>query len=221
MRRKHIRAVLFGPQGAGKSQQAALLAERFGVPLVSSGDAFRAEIAEASALGDLAREYVEGRMFTPDDLANAIVARRLKGMDLEKGFVIDGYPRNVDQAETLDRLAKVNLAIHLRLSDATAVKRLAGRLVCTGCRMIVPQDGMVGSDGKTVPCPVCGARLMSRGKDDEETVRRRLAAYHFMTEPLAGYYRQRGVLLAVNAEQTVADLFEEFNRKLAKLGFVT
>ncbi|MEI7512870.1 MAG: nucleoside monophosphate kinase [Candidatus Uhrbacteria bacterium] len=212
MRRKRLRAVIFGPQGAGKSLQALLLSERFSVPFITSGKAFREEMAEKSALGDLAKEYVDAGMFAPDELANAILARTMKRVDLEKGFVIDGYPRNVEQAETLDRIAKVTLAIQLKIADDTSVKRLGGRLMCRACRAVA------ASPSRT--CEVCGEKLLAREKDKEETVRRRLAAYHFMTEPLSGYYRQRGVLLAVNAEQSAAELTQELIRKLAKLGFV-
>lgn len=213
MRRKRLRVVLFGPQGSGKSLQALLLSQRFEVPLIASGKAFRKEVAEETALGDLAKEYVDAGMFAPDELANAILTRAFKGIDPDKGFVLDGYPRNVEQAETLDRLAKVNLAIQLKISDTTAVKRLGGRLMCRKCSTIVD-----GQSART--CPSCGTKLAVREKDKEETVRRRLAAYHFMTEPLSGYYRQRGVLLAINAEQKSDDLTQELVRKLAKLGFV-
>ena len=213
MRRKRLRVVLFGPQGSGKSLQALLLSQRFGVPLIASGKAFREEIDQETALGDLVREYVEAGIFAPDEIANAILARAIKKIDPEKGFVIDGYPRNVEQAETLDRMAKVNLAIQLKISDATSVKRLGGRLMCRACGTIV--------EGNTArKCPNCDEKLLVREKDKEETVRRRLAAYHFMTEPLSGYYRQRGVLLAINAEQKPDDLTQELVRKLAKLGFV-
>jgi adenylate kinase len=213
MRRKRLRVVLFGPQGSGKSLQALLLSQKFGVPLIASGKAFRKELGDETALGEIAREYVDAGMFAPDELANAILARAFKEVDVEKGFVLDGYPRNVEQAETLDRLAKVNLAIQLKISDSTAVKRLGGRLMCRICSTIV--------EGNTArKCPNCGEKLHVREKDKEETVRRRLAAYHFMTEPMAGYYRQRGVLLAVNAEQKPEELTQELKRKLAKLGFV-
>ncbi len=219
MRRKKLRAVCFGPQGAGKSVQAALLAERFDVPLVSSGEALRAEMAEDSAIGDLVSEYVDAGMFAPDELANAILTRRLKSLDSNAEFVLDGYPRNVEQAETLDRFARITIAIQLKISDTCAVKRLAGRLVCDSCHAALQRDGMMTASGPK-PCPVCGGTLVMRPKDEEETARRRLAAYHFMTEPLAAYYRQRGVLLAINGEQTVSDLFDELTKKLAKLGFV-
>ncbi|MEK7473165.1 MAG: nucleoside monophosphate kinase [Patescibacteria group bacterium] len=219
MRRKKLRAVFFGPQGAGKSVQAPLLAERFNVPLVSSGEAFRAEIGENTAIGDLVSEYVIAGMFAPDELANAILAKRLKGLDPDAGCVFDGYPRNVEQAETLDRLARVTLAIQLKISDTRAIKCLAGRLVCVSCHATLHRDGMTTGAGLKA-CPVCGGKLSARPKDEEEAVRRRLAAYHFITEPMAAYYRQRGVLLAVNGEQTVSDLFDELTKKLAKLGFV-
>lgn len=219
MRRKKLRAVFFGPQGAGKSVQASMLAERFDVPFVSSGEAFRSEIAEKTAIGDLVSEYVSAGMFAPDELANAILTKRLKVLDPDAGFVIDGYPRNVEQAETLDRFARITLAIQLKISDTSSVKRLAGRLVCRSCHVALQRDGMMTAS-KPKPCPVCGGVLEFRAKDEEDAVRRRLAAYHFMTEPLAGYYRQRGVLLAVNGEQAVSDLFDELTRKLAKLGFV-
>lgn len=216
MRRKRLRAVFFGPQGSGKSLHALLLAERFDVPLVSSGEAFRAEIDEDTALGDIVSEYVSAGMFAPDELANAILAKRLKGIDAERGWIMDGYPRNVEQAETLDRVARVTLAIQLKISDACAVTRVAGRLVCGSCRAVMCRDDV----GERRECAVCGGTLAFRPKDEEESVRRRLAAYHFMTEPLASYYRQRGVLLAVNGEQPASDLFDELTRKLAKLGFV-
>ncbi|MCR4256705.1 MAG: nucleoside monophosphate kinase [Candidatus Uhrbacteria bacterium] len=219
MRRKRLRAVFFGPQGAGKSVQASLLAERFNVPLVSSGEAFRAEIGENTAIGDLVSEYVTAGMFAPDELANAILTKRLKASDPDDGFVLDGYPRNVEQAETLDRFARMTLATQLKISDTCAVKRLTGRLVCASCHATLHRDGMTIATGLR-PCPVCGGKLSARSKDEEDAVCRRLAAYHFMTEPLAAYYRQRGVLLAVNGEQTISDLFEELTRKLAKLGFV-
>jgi adenylate kinase len=214
MRRKRLRAVIFGPQGAGKSLQASLVAERFDVPMVSSGEAFRAEIGENTAIGDLVSEYVSAGMFAPDELSNAILTKRLKTIDLNGGFVLDGYPRNVEQAETLDRFARVTLAVQIKLPDASAVKRLTERLVCPSCRATTPRSGA------TSVCSVCAGPLEARPKDEEEPVRRRLAAYHFMTEPLAAYYRQRGVLLAVNGEQTASDLFDELVRKLAKLGFV-
>ena len=140
-------------------------------------------------------------------------------IDTDRGFLLDGYPRNVEQAETLDRFLKVNLAIQLKLPDDEAVRRLMGRQQCTGCRSIFHVD-----DAPPVvsgECTYCRKSLMHRDDDREEIIRTRLSAYHFMTEPLASYYRQRGVLLAVRAGQPLPLLFQELVRKIAKLGFVS
>lgn len=217
MSRKRLRVVLFGPQGSGKGTQGLLLSERFGVPLIGSGELFRSEIAEATALGKLMKEYVDKGMLVPDELVNAIVQRRLKSVALEKGFFLDGYPRNVEQAESLDKVVKVTLAVQIKLTDKEALRRLLGRRQCANCKAIYHITDAPPT--KKGICTLCGHPLAKRADDDEEAIKNRLAAYHFMTEPLAGYYRQRGVLLAVNGEQPIASLFEELLKKMAKLGF--
>ena len=218
MSRKRLHAVLFGPQGCGKGTQGQLLSERFDVPLVGAGDLFRAEIGEGSPLGNLVKEYVDFGMLAPDELVNAIIQKRMKDLDLERGFLLDGYPRNVEQAGSLDRFAKINLAVHIKLSDAEAVRRLLGRRQCPVCRAIfnIQDEKPVDQDR----CTFCGHALIKRNDDEEGIIRSRLAVYRFMTEPLASYYRQRGVLLAVNGEQPIASLFQELVRKIMKLGFV-
>ncbi len=218
MTRKRLRAVLFGPQGCGKGTQGQLLSDRYSVPLVGSGDLIRAEMEERSALGRLIEPYVSHGMLAPDELVNAILTKQLKQLDLERGFLFDGYPRNVEQAELFDKQMRVNLAIQIKLSDATAVKRLAGRRQCSVCRSVfhVTEAPPI----KPNVCSLCGGKLVVRPDDTEAIIRERLAAYHFMTEPMAVYYRKRGVLLAVNGEQSILQLFEELSRKLAKLGFV-
>jgi adenylate kinase len=218
MSRTRVRAVLFGPPGAGKTTQAEWIAERFDVPIIATGDLCRAEIEEGTALGKLVKEYVSHGMLAPDDVVNAIVQKAMKGFDLAKGFVLDGYPRNVEQAANLDRFAKVNLAIQLKLLDNAAVKRLQGRRQCTACRAIFHIDA--APSAYLDLCVYCGHAIALREYDHEEALRNRLAIYHFMTEPLAGYYRERGVLLAVNADQPIEDLFEEVAKKIVKLGFM-
>lgn len=219
MTRKRLRAVMFGPQGSGKGTQGQLLAERFDVPLIGSGDLCRAEIAEGSALGKLMAEYVAHGMLAPDELVNAVVQKRLGEVATDRGFILDGYPRNVEQAETLDRFLKVNLAVQLKLDDNEAVRRLMGRRQCTTCRSIfhVEDAPPVTPD----QCTYCGRPLIRREDDYEQPIRARLSAYHFMTEPLASYYRQRGVLLALQAGQPLNLLFNELIKKMAKLGFVS
>lgn len=154
-------------------------------------------------------------MLAPDELVDAIVLKRLKGLATEKGYVLDGFPRNVEQAVALDKLLKPNLAIQLKLPDTVALKRLEGRFVCEDCRSVFHEE--FGINGNV--CSVCLGKLTRRKDDAEDAVRRRLAVYHFMTEPLAAHYRQRGILLAVNADQSIADLHEELCKKSQKLGF--
>ena len=217
MIRKKIRAILFGPQGCGKGTQGKLLADRFGIPLIGAGDLFRAEIGCNTRLGQIVQEYVDQGSLAPDELVNAIIANQLKRIDLSRGFILDGYPRNVEQAGYLDRIAKVNLSLYLKLSDDKAVRRLIGRIQCSRCKCAYHRDSAPPVTPGT--CTVCGGPLVQRADDTEDVIRRRLAGFHFMTEPLASYYRQQGVLLMVNADQPIPYVFEEVVKKMTKLGF--
>lgn len=215
--KKPLRATLFGPQGCGKGTQGQLLADRFDIPLIGAGDMIRAEISESTSLGKLVKTYVDAGVLAPDELINAVVAHRLKQMDHPQGFILDGYPRNVEQATYLDRIANVSMAIQIKISDAEALRRLVGRLQCASCRQVYHlQDAPPVKPGI---CAVCGGKLFKRSDDTEEIISQRLAAYHFMTEPIAAYYRQRGVLLVVNGEQSIPYVFEDMVKKLTKLGF--
>ena len=218
MTRKRLRAFIFGPQGAGKSTQGQLLSDWFGVPFLSAGDLFRMEIEEKTSLGKLVKQYVDAGLLAPDELSNAIVLKRLKELNTERGFVLDGFPRNVDQAESLDRLLKITIAIQIKLSDKEAVRRLAGRRQCPKCRSIFHVEDVPPATPNQ--CSMCGHALVKRDDDNEETIKQRLEAYHFMTEPLASYYRQHGVLLTVNGEQAISLVFEDMKKRMAKLGFI-
>lgn len=219
MSKKRLHAILFGPQGCGKGTQGQLLADRFDVPLIGAGEMFRAEIADGTSLGKLAKTYVESGALAPDELVNAIVAHRLKQLDLSRGFILDGYPRNVEQAQYLDRIAKVNLALQIKISDEEAVRRLGGRVQCVGCKQVYHLTE--SPPAKAGICAICGKKLVRRDDDTEELIRNRLQAYHFMTEPIAAYYRQRGVLLTINGEQAIPYVFEDILKKITKLGFLS
>lgn len=219
MKKQRLRAVLFGPQGSGKGTQGELLADRFDVPLLGAGALFRAEIATKSHLGKMLHAYVKSGVLAPDDIVNAVMAQRLKKLDLSRGFILDGYPRNVEQAQRLDRIEKVNIAIFLKISDREAIRRLLGRQQCSRCASVYHLTD--APPAKPGICAVCGGKLIRRADDTEEVIRRRLASYHFMTEPLLTYYRQRGILLAVHAEQAIPYVFEDLMKKMKKLGFST
>lgn len=216
MNKKTPRIILFGPQGCGKGTQGQLLAERFDIPMIGVGEMFRHEIAEGTSLGKILQGYVDNGLLAPDDVVNAVVANGLKKHDLSKGFILDGYPRNVEQATYLDRIQKINLAIYLRITDAEAVRRLTGRRQCPLCKAIYHVED--APPVKTDTCSVCGTKLRPRSDDNEEAIRKRLATFHFMTEPIASFYRQRAVLLVVNGAQPISYVFDELTRKIAKLG---
>lgn len=219
MNKKRLHAILFGPQGCGKGTQGQLLADRFDVPMIGAGEMFRAEIADETSLGKIAKKYVESGALAPDELVNAIVAHRLKRLDISHGFILDGYPRNVEQAIHLDRIVKVNLALQIRISDKEAVRRLSGRVQCVACKQVyhLTESPPI----KPGVCAMCGGKLVKRSDDTEELIRSRLATYHFMTEPIAAYYRQRGVLLTINGEQAIPYVFEDILKKIGKLGFIS
>ncbi len=217
MTKQRIRAVLFGPQGSGKGTQGELLADRFDVPLIGAGEILRAEIASKSHLGNILKEYVDNGLLAPDEIVNAVVSERLKKLDLSKGFILDGFPRNVDQAMQLDRAIKINLAICIKISDTESVRRLVGRLRCTRCKAIYHQTD--APPAKPGVCSICGGKLAVRADDTPDVIRRRLTAFHYMTEPLLTYYRSRGVLLMVNGEQSIPYVFEDLIKKMQKLKF--
>ncbi len=219
MKSKRLKAVIFGPQGSGKGTQGTLLAERLNIPLIGAGDLFRAEMAENSTLGHLVNQYVNQGLLAPDELVNAVMARYLKKADLSRGFILDGYPRNVEQATYLDRLLPINLVIQLKIDDTEVVRRLSGRLQCPHCKSVYHE--VEAPPVKKGICSLCGQQLIKREDDKPEIIKQRLKAYHYMTAPLANYYRQKGVLLMINGSQPIPYLFEEIIKKITKLGFIT
>lgn len=218
MKRKRLHLLFFGPPGCGKSTQADLLSKKFGAHLVHSGVAFRQELEEGSALGLLAEPYVEASVFAPDEVAHAILKKRLKPILKDEHFILDGYPRNVEQGAALEKMVPMTLAVQLKMRETESLTRLSLRRICVACHTI--HGPRTHGDAET-KCGTCGKIMKPRQEDSEEMVRRRWALYRFMTEPLASYYRQRGILLAVNAEQPSRSLFDELVRKMGKLGFMT
>lgn len=217
MKSKRVCAVIFGPQGSGKGTQALLISERFGIPLIGSGELFRAEMSEKTNLGKLVSKYVSQGLLAPDELVNAVMIRQLKNMDLTRGYVLDGYPRNVEQATHLDRLLNINLAIQLKVGDELVIKRLHDRWQCSKCKSTY--HATEAPPAKTGICSICGDSLVKRADDTEDIIKQRLSAYHFMTAPLAQFYRQKGVLLVINGEQAIPYVFEDMIKKMTKLGF--
>lgn len=196
-----MRLVLLGPPGAGKGTQARALAALWGIPQVSSGDLLRAVVREDSDLGREAASYMDRGQLVPDELVLKLIAERLKNKDARKGFILDGFPRNVSQAEALgkglDRVGlKLDKAVAVIVPDEEIVKRISGRRTCAKCNAMY--HVAFEPPAKPGVCDKCGGELYQREDDAEETVRERLKVFAEATRPLLDYYGRQGVLAQVD-----------------------
>ena len=206
-----MRIILLGPPGAGKGTQARRLAERYGLAVIATGDIFREQIANETPLGLQAKEYYERGEYVPDGLTTALVLQRLERPDVREGFILDGYPRTVPQAQALEGFLaesgrSLDAVLNFKISDAVAVKRLMGRRVCSNCGRSYNIEFKPPRVEDV--CDVCGRELTSRSDDDEATILRRLEVYHRETKPLVLYFWERGLLRDIDAEaaeEVVAD----------------
>jgi adenylate kinase len=196
-----VRLVLLGPPGAGKGTQARALAALWGIPQVSSGDLLRAVVREDSDLGREAASYMDRGQLVPDELVLKLIAERLKNKDARKGFILDGFPRNVSQAEALgkglDRVGlKLDKAVAVIVPDEEIVKRISGRRTCAKCNAMY--HIAFEPPAKPGVCDKCGGELYQREDDAEETVRERLKVFAEATRPLLDHYGQQGLLAQVD-----------------------
>jgi adenylate kinase len=213
-----VRVVLLGPPGAGKGTQAKWLQERFEACQVSTGDILRKAVAEQTPLGKQAAAYINRGALVPDSLIVDLVAERLKEKDCDKGFVLDGFPRTISQAESLEEiLKKMELALDCVLSvqvpHRVIVERLAGRRTCKGCGALYHLT--LDPPSKEGVCDRCGGELYQRDDDREETITARLKVYEAQTAPLVNYYRERGMLREIDG---VGKVDEIRSRVLQALG---
>ena len=214
------RVVLLGPPGAGKGTQAKLLEEKFAAPQISTGDILRKAVADQSLLGKQASEYIRRGELVPDRLIIDLVADRLKQKDCETGFVLDGFPRTIAQAQSLEEiLRKMGLALNCVLSvqvpHELIVERLSGRRTCKGCGALYH---LVSDPPKAAgTCNRCGGELFQRDDDREETVTNRLKVYDNQTAPLVSYYRERGLLREIDGVGEVADIGKRVVRALGDI----
>jgi adenylate kinase len=202
MTEQSVNLILLGAPGSGKGTQAAKLAKRFGVPAVSTGDIFRANIARGTALGTEAKAYMDRGELVPDAIVIAIALDRIDEADCEKGFLLDGFPRTTEQAEALAaHLAAAGRAaceaILLDVPTEELVRRISGRRVCDGCGASYHVTDI--PPARAGLCDACGGALRKRDDDNEETVRNRIEVYNANTAPLAAHYAARGLLLRVAA----------------------
>ena len=202
------RIVLLGPPGAGKGTQSANIEERFGVPHVTTGDALRANRDVETEHGT-PREYMEEGELVPDPVVNEIVVEALSNT---QGFVLDGYPRNVDQAEYLAEMTAVDVVPFLQVGEEELVRRLTGRRVCPDCGANYHVE-FDAPDEEGV-CNECGAELTQREDDSEDVVRERIRVYEENTEPVVTHYRESGELIEVDGEQLPEEVWEELREAI-------
>ena len=200
-----MRLVLLGPPGAGKGTQAEKLSAYLGVPRISTGDILRRNVTDNTPLGEKAKAYMDSGRLVPDDLVISMTERRLKEPDAKKGFILDGFPRNIAQAEALSKLTKLDAVVSLFLEPEDLIKRNTGRRVC-------PKDDTVyhilmNPPKKPGVCDKCGTPLIIRADDREDVVRKRIETHEKQTAPLIKYYRDRGLLREVYASGLIEEIF--------------
>lgn len=207
-----MKLVLLGAPGAGKGTQAALITEKYGIAHISTGDILREAVRQGTDLGRTAESYMTKGELVPDDAVIGIVVERIQQPDCARGFLLDGFPRTVAQAEALDKQGvKLDVVLSLEVDEDEVVRRLSSRRVCAKCGVLAKTDQTSGV------CEACGGELITRSDDKPEAIRRRLQVYKDQTEPLAAYYEKEGILKRISAIGTVEEVFGRITQVLDNL----
>ena len=214
-----MKIVMLGAPGAGKGTQAKRISEKFSIPHISTGDIFRANIKNGTELGTKAKVYMDQGLLVPDELVVDLVVDRLQQEDCKNGYILDGFPRTIPQAEALDNALtaigeKMDYAINIEVPDDFIIERMSGRRACVACggtyhivNIPTKVEGI---------CDACGGALILRDDDKPETVKKRLDVYHEQTQPLVDYYQGKGILVDVDGTKDLIDLFNEIVEILQK-----
>ncbi len=214
-----MKIVMLGAPGAGKGTQAKMIASKYGIPHISTGDIFRANIKEGTELGKKAKAFMDQGALVPDELTLELIMDRFKQADCANGYVLDGFPRTIPQAEALtkalsDEGGKLDYAINVEVPDENIVNRMSGRRACLSCGGTY--HVVFNAPKKEGVCDACGGELVLRDDDKPETVAKRLDVYHTQTQPLIDYYAGQGILKEVDGTKEVAEVFGDITAILDK-----
>lgn len=214
-----MKIILLGPPGAGKGTQAKQISDKYNIPHISTGDIFRKNISEKTKLGLEAQSYINKGLLVPDELTIDIVKDRLNNDDCKNGFLLDGFPRTVNQAEALERFLnekgdKIEYALLIKVPESHILERMTGRRVCVNCGATYHvKFNPPKISGK---CDVCSDNVVQRKDDSEETVKERLDVYNKQTEPLVEYYNSKGVIYSIDGTQDIEDVFKSVSDILGR-----
>jgi adenylate kinase len=208
-----MKIVMLGAPGAGKGTQAQMMAEKFGLPHISTGDIFRANIKNGTELGKKAKAFMDAGQLVPDELTVELLLDRVKADDCAKGYILDGFPRTIPQAEALDAMGtKIDIVLDIEVPDEAIIDRMSGRRLCSACGATFHVKYNPSADGEN--CDKCGAPLTLRKDDKPEVVEHRLGVYHAETEPLIGYYRNKNLLVTVDGQKKPVEVTEDIKKVL-------
>ena len=207
-----MKLILLGAPGSGKGTQAAYIAQKYDLPHISTGDIFRENIKNETPLGLKVKAVMDTGNLCPDDLTVELVKDRLSKSDCDKGYLLDGFPRDLVQAKALDEFSAPDIVIDLNVDLDKIERRITGRRSCPKCNGSFHIDFI----GDTETCPDCGAKLVVRKDDNPETVKSRLAVYSKQTEPLISYYKNQGKLAVVDGNRPIDEVFAEIVKVLGK-----
>ncbi len=199
-----MRIILLGPPAAGKGTQAENLSKKFEIPTISTGEMIRSEIAAQTELGIEAAKIINGGNLLPDDVIIGMIKVRIAQEDCKNGFILDGFPRTLGQAEAAEKMGiKIDKVISIVAPDEEIIRRISGRRICENCK--TGYHTMYDKPAKEGVCDKCGGKLICRDDDTEETVKVRLNVYHELTEPLIKYYADKGLLVEVESQEKIED----------------
>lgn len=202
--------ILLGAPGAGKGTQASKIKDAYNLPHISTGDIFRENIKNQTPIGVVAKSFIDKGQLVPDEVTCKIVEERISRADCANGYMLDGFPRTIAQAEALDKIAKIDLVVNMDVDHSLLLDRLCGRRVCKNCG----ESYHLSRLGGRTDCERCGGELYQRKDDNPETVQNRLDVYNAQTAPLIEYYTKKGVLFNVESNSTPEDVFQKVSEKL-------